>query len=73
MLTCEFDYEVPFMFSRETRPDIKRGEVGRGGVKFVDVVNDREIRISLKNWMYKSFCEMNVERITKALVSNHAN
>lgn len=54
-------------------PDIKRGEVGRGGVKFVDVVNDREIRISLKNWMYKSFCEMNVERITKALVSNHAN
>lgn len=49
LLTCEFDDEVPFMCPRETRPDIKRGEVGRGGVKFVDVVNDREIRISLKD------------------------
>lgn len=48
LLTCEFDDEVPFMCPRETRPYFKRGEVGLGGVKFVHVVNDREIRISLK-------------------------
>lgn len=43
---CKFDDEVPFMWPRETRPDLKRSEVGLGGVKFVHVVNDREIRIS---------------------------
>lgn len=48
LLTCKFDDEVPFMWPRETRPDLKRSEVGLGGVKFVHVVNDREIRISLK-------------------------
>lgn len=48
LFICKFDDEVLFMWFCEIRFDFKCSEVGLGGVKFVYVVNDREIWISLK-------------------------
>lgn len=45
--THELDDKVLFMFPRETGSDVEGGQVGLGGVQFVDVVDDGEVRVLL--------------------------